>query len=272
MIRTKLQYKCEKYEDFNGEWFTQYDRSYDMIVTTSTKELCEKAMYSFEQEIRNNDIQDSFESNLEPEYDENKNVWVGVVEVYIDNQEVSEQKEEIKEVYKEWKETIKNIQVVEEVNEDTIIENKQELKTVKRFIIKQRTLDDMIADNKFLGKGSRKFREEIEEQLIDFIDLEAEFASERYNELTDWESEDEMIEQITITNPMILKEVKIIKDRIWGFEKTVFPASEGFEVNIEVYCNSILQTVDSYIADRVELKKLIKDTGGTVKLANDCLF
>ena len=127
-------------------------------------------------------------------------------------------------------------------------------------------------ENKLKGKGSRKFREEIEEQLIDFIDLEAEFASERYNELTDWDLEDEMIDQITITNPMILKEVKIIKDRIWGFEKTVFPTSEGFEVNIEVYCNSILQTVDSYIADRVELKKLIKDTEGTVKLANDCLF
>lgn len=127
-------------------------------------------------------------------------------------------------------------------------------------------------ENKLMGKGSRKFREEIEEQLIDFIDFEAEFASERYNELTDWDSEDEMIEQITITNPLILKEVKIIKDRIWGFEKTVFPTSEGFEVNIEVYCNSILQTVDSYIADRVKLKKLIKDTGGTVKLANDCLF
>lgn len=127
-------------------------------------------------------------------------------------------------------------------------------------------------ENKLMGKGSRKFREEIEEQLIDFIDLEAEFASERYNELTDWDLEDEMIDQITITNPMILKEVKIIKDRIWGFEKTVFPTSEGFEVNIEVYCNSILQTVDSYIADRVELKKLIKNTEGTVKLANDCLF
>lgn len=127
-------------------------------------------------------------------------------------------------------------------------------------------------ENKLMGKGSRKFREEIEEQLIDFIDLEAEFASERYNELTDWDLEDEMIDQITIANPMILKEVKIIKDRIWGFEKTVFPTSEGFEVNIEVYCNSILQTVDSYIADRVELKKLIKNTEGTVKLANDCLF
>ena len=41
------------------------------------------------------------------------------------------------------------------------------------------------------------------------------------------------------------------------------------------YCDEekdVGKRLDSYIADRVELKKLIKDTEGTVKLANDCLF
>lgn len=127
-------------------------------------------------------------------------------------------------------------------------------------------------ENKLKGKGSRKFREEIEEQLISFIDCEAEFSSERYDELADWDSEDEMIDNIKITNPMILKETKFVQDRMWEFEKIVFPTLGGFEITIRVYCNSIQESVDRHTVNRFELKEIIRNTEGTVKLGNDCLF
>ena len=126
--------------------------------------------------------------------------------------------------------------------------------------------------NKLKGKGSRKFKEEIEEQLISFIDSEAEFASERYERLGYWDTEDEMIDKIEITNPMILKETKFVQNRMWEFEKTIFPTIGGFEVTIRVYCNSIQESVDMHVVNRFELKQMIRNTEGIVKLGNDCLF
>ncbi|MGL5717958.1 MAG: hypothetical protein ACRCX2_33455 [Paraclostridium sp.] len=120
MIRTKLKYNCNKYEDFcliEQQFINKYDRSYDIIVTASTKEECEKAMTSIESIMSLNNIQHSFDSNVDPNYNENKNVWTGIVEIYIDNRYVTEQKEEIKEVYKECK---LKFSVVEEVAEEVV--------------------------------------------------------------------------------------------------------------------------------------------------------
>lgn len=111
ILRTKLVYDCEKREEFDygmRDWCTKYDRSFDMFVSTSTKEDCEKAMESFEDAIAEAGIQNSFDSNLFPEYDEKKKLWIGAVEVYVGNDCVTEEKETIKEVYSEWKKQLKN--------------------------------------------------------------------------------------------------------------------------------------------------------------------
>lgn len=118
--RTKLVYNCNKKEDFDytdREYKITYDRSFDMWVTTSTKEECEKIMESFEDAISAEGIQDSFDSNQEPEFDEKKNVWVGAVEVYVNNNWVTEEKEAIKEAYNEWKRFLKATPVVVETPE-----------------------------------------------------------------------------------------------------------------------------------------------------------
>lgn len=110
ILRTKLQYNCDKREDFDyaeREYKIIYDRSFDMLVSASTKEDCEKAMESFEDAIAEAGIQNSFDSNLTPEYDEKKKIWVGAVEVYVGNNYVAEEKEAIKEVYNEWKKLLK---------------------------------------------------------------------------------------------------------------------------------------------------------------------
>ena len=68
ILRTKLQYNSYKREDFDyveREWKIVYDRSFDMFVSASTKEECEKAMESFEDAIRAEKIQVCFDSNLE---------------------------------------------------------------------------------------------------------------------------------------------------------------------------------------------------------------
>lgn len=127
-------------------------------------------------------------------------------------------------------------------------------------------------ENKLRGKGSRKFREEIEEQLISFIDCEAEFGTERYNELIDWDDIEKKIAKIRTTNPMIIKETKFVEDRMWEFEKIINPEIGGFEVITRVYCNSIQQSIDRHVVNKFELKKMIKNTDGIVKLRNECLF
>ena len=127
-------------------------------------------------------------------------------------------------------------------------------------------------ENKLMGKGSRKFREEIEEQLISFIDCEAEFGTERYNELIDWDDIEEKIAKIRTTNPMIIKETKFVEDRMWEFEKIINPEKRGFEVIIRGDCNSIQQSIDRHVVNKFELKKMIKNTDGIVKLRNECLF
>ena len=85
-----------------------------MFVTASTKEECEAVMESYEDAIRADGIQDCFDSNLEAEFDEKKNAWVGAVEVYVGNDYVADEKEAIKEVYMEWKRNLKATQVVVE--------------------------------------------------------------------------------------------------------------------------------------------------------------
>lgn len=120
ILRTRLQYNCDKREDFDyveREYKFIYDRSYDMYVSASTKEECEAVMESFEDAIRAEGIQDSFDSNLEPEFDKNKNLWVGAVEVYVGNDYVADEKEAIKEVYNEWKRYLKATPVVIETKE-----------------------------------------------------------------------------------------------------------------------------------------------------------
>lgn len=135
ILRTKLIYNCCKVEDFNGEWFTRYDRSYDMVVTASTEEDCIKTMESFESAIAKAEIQNSFDSNVEPRYDESKNVWIGIVEVYVSNNWVTEEKEAIKSVYSDWKEDLKNpsptVELENEIKEEST-ENKIDI--VKSYV------------------------------------------------------------------------------------------------------------------------------------------
>lgn len=119
VLRTKLVYNCDKKEDFDyleRKYINVYNRSYDMYVTASTKEDCERLMESFENYIAKEDIQNSFDSNFEPE--QNKDgLWVGAVEIYISNEDISEQKEIIKEAYKIWKQSLTNAVEVKENEE-----------------------------------------------------------------------------------------------------------------------------------------------------------
>ena len=137
ILRTKLQYNCNKREDFDyveREWKIVYDRSFDMFVSASTKEECEKAMESFEDAIRAEKIQVCFDSNLEPEFDEKKNLWIGAVEVYVGNDYVTDEKEAIREVYREWKKSLYKILGVNEMGKKYELSNR--LKAMKELIEK----------------------------------------------------------------------------------------------------------------------------------------
>lgn len=104
-VTTKLEYSSGKYEDFDcleEKWVITYDRSFNMIVTASSKEDCQQVMDSFEDFIRIDGFQNSFDCNLDPE-EQNNGKWVGVVEIYISNDFVNEEKEEVKHIYKTWK-------------------------------------------------------------------------------------------------------------------------------------------------------------------------
>lgn len=145
--RTKLVYNCNKNEDFNygtGRWQNKYSRSYDMVVTAITELQCQRLMSSFENYISEKEIQDVFESNDEPHIENNK--WVGSVEIYISNDDVTSEKELIKEVYAEWKESLKNKTV--ETNENQGVKMEME--------IKQRTTTrDMLREQMRLESNNR---------------------------------------------------------------------------------------------------------------------
>lgn len=141
ILRTKLEYRCEKSREFNYglcDWYTRYSRSYDMIVSASSKEECQRVMESFEDKIRYYGIQESFESNLDAEYDAKKKLWVGLVEIWIDNNSVTEDKELIKGIYKEWKDELKD------EKKDKEDEEKQIVREIKRRTTTQDVLDDEV--------------------------------------------------------------------------------------------------------------------------------
>ena len=169
ILRTKLTYNCYKGEDFDydkKQFITTYDRSFDMFVTASTKEDCEKIMDSFMGAISDANIQSSFDSNLEPEFDENKNVWIGAVEVYVGNELISEEKENIKEVYKEWKEQLKKAPAPEAEEEKNNVENLiSEIKTLSSG-----TVLSIARESGLEISGNLSEVEALEEEWIEFVE------------------------------------------------------------------------------------------------------
>lgn len=169
ILRTKLQYNCDKREDFDyveREYKISYNRSYDMYVSASTKEDCERVMKSFEVAISDADIQSSFESNLEPQFDEKKKLWIGVVEVYVGNNYVAEEKEAIKEAYNEWKEQLKKAptptqEIVEEKTSQNLIETVVNLSSG--------TIATISKDANILEKDSEVTYEDIDRVVNDWI-------------------------------------------------------------------------------------------------------
>lgn len=156
ILRTKLQYNCNKREDFDyveREWKIVYDRSFDMFVSASTKEECEKAMESFEDAIRAEKIQVCFDSNLEPEFDEKKKLWIGAVEVYVGNDYVADEKEAIREVYREWKLLLKATPVA--IETPATVETTEAMEVVEApATIEKNNSEFLIKEIKNLSSGT----------------------------------------------------------------------------------------------------------------------
>lgn len=132
-ITTRFEYrvvKGEQYDRAEGTYFNSYRRSYDMVVTAGTAEECRKIMDSFEEYASAKDLQDSFDSSIEPEFNSLKNKWIGSVEIYISNTDVTEEKAVAKQIYKTWKESLKEKVEVkmqrEEIKIDNIMETSYE--------------------------------------------------------------------------------------------------------------------------------------------------
>lgn len=141
MLRTKLVYNCYKNRDFDyveKKYITEYHRCFDMMVTSDSKEECEKIMSSFEDIVYNVGIQKTFDSNLEPEFDNKKKLWIGVVAIDIGNDSVTEEKEVVKETYKEWKESLKNNTIVNPVASGAI------RKITGKEILENKKLSDIL--------------------------------------------------------------------------------------------------------------------------------
>lgn len=179
ILRTKLQYNSYKREDFDyveREWKIVYDRSFDMFVSASTKEECEAVMESFEDAIRAEGIQDCFESNLEPEFDKKKNLWIGAVEVYVGNDYVTDEKEAIKEAYNEWKRLLKAIPVaVESLEAPETEEAEEEKNNVENLIREIKTLSSgtilsIARQDDVLPTGNWLEAEALEYEWIEYVE------------------------------------------------------------------------------------------------------
>lgn len=132
ILKTKLQYTCNKYEEFcyiDREYKMVYDRSYTLVITTSTKGECWRVMDSFEEYMRKKGIQDIFDSNLAPSLNQD-HLWVGTVELYVSNDDVEKQKEIIEDAYKEWEENLRTSSA------NSVEKKIEELKRIKQFEIK----------------------------------------------------------------------------------------------------------------------------------------
>ena len=179
ILRTKLQYNSYKREDFDyveREWKIVYDRSFDMFVSASTKEECEKIMESFEDAIRAEKIQVCFDSNLEPEFDEKKKLWIGAVEVYVGNDYVADEKEAIREVYREWKLLLKATPAtVESLEAPETEEAEEEKNNVENLIREIKTLSSgtilsIARQDDVLPTGNWLEAEALEYEWIEYVE------------------------------------------------------------------------------------------------------
>ena len=178
ILRTKLTYSCYKREDFEygTGWYMHYDRSFDMFVTASTKEECEKVMESFEDAIRAEGIQDCFDSNIEPKFDEKKKLWTGAVEVYVGNDYVTDEKEAIREVYREWKLLLKATPAtVESLEAPETEEAEEEKNNVENLIREIKTLSSgtilsIARQDDVLPTGNWLEAEALEYEWIEYVE------------------------------------------------------------------------------------------------------
>lgn len=109
-FKTSLKYNCKKGEDFDyieGKWIKTYNRTFHMVVTAATKEKTDEVMESFMGCVLNKKIQNHFDGNSEPEFDDEIGKWTGTVLIYIENDFVEDEKEIVRDAYKEWKESLK---------------------------------------------------------------------------------------------------------------------------------------------------------------------
>ena len=172
ILRTKLEYNCNKTQEFNYglcDWYTKYDRSFDMYVSASTKEECEKAMESFEDAIRAEGIQDCFDSNLTPEFDEKKKLWVGAVEVYVGNDYVADEKEAIKEVYNEWKRNLKATPVAVETPAEIKEASERLIETVVN--LSAGTIASISKDAGIIEKDATVTYEDVDRIVNDWVEF-----------------------------------------------------------------------------------------------------
>lgn len=197
-IRTKLEYRCDKYKEFDyveSEWYTKYNRSFDMIVTANTEEECSETMRSFEEYICKKKIQQSFDSNLDPEYDKNKKVWIGLVEIYVGNDYVTEEKEEIKEAYSEWKKSLNSKAPIQkkEVEAKALVQKKKVKKIGGAIYIHRSNVDALSQEelDKVWDRLSALARSEYASALGTYEIIKIKDDSVSFIDCPDWDEADE---------------------------------------------------------------------------------
>lgn len=106
-IETKFEYYESKMEDFDYDkgYFVTSNKSCFLMVSATNEETCNKVLDSFKEYIKGNTGYCSWDGSEDAEYDELKNVWTGLAEIYIDNKKEFKKFEKL---YKQWKDKFIN--------------------------------------------------------------------------------------------------------------------------------------------------------------------
>lgn len=101
-IETKFEYYEIEQEDFdyNKGYFKTNNKSCSLTVSATNEETCNKVLDNFREYIEDNTGYCSWDGSEDAEYDELKNVWTGLVEIYIDNKK---EFKKLEKLYKKWK-------------------------------------------------------------------------------------------------------------------------------------------------------------------------
>lgn len=125
--RMSFKYNVSVGEDFDyteGRYYKTYDRSAFLTVTADTEDQCNSVLEDFKNYIMKNSDYYCWDGSQDAEFNEKNGKWVGDAEIMLNSRD---EFEDFKELYKEWKEILRNGETKEEKVKTSMEQEKESI-------------------------------------------------------------------------------------------------------------------------------------------------